>query len=128
MGHYPVPPAKSQWFVDRQALRDAMMATAHLGQVKKRGDMSGLYAFAIKDANSLLGALTDSELGTQSNVNIRSHHFRVDLGLVSFLQWQNLLFISNSRRSSNPAERFFVPFQRGARETVRFQSFLAFAF
>ncbi len=109
-------------------LRDAMMATAQLGQVKKRGDVSGLYAFAIKDANSLLGALTDSELGTQSNVNIRSHHFRVDLGLASFLQWQNLLFISNSRRSSNPAERFFVPFQRGARETVRFQSFLAFAF
>jgi len=109
-------------------LRDAMMATVQLGRVKKLGDVSGLYFFTIKDANSMLGALSDSDVATQSFVNIRGHHVRVDVGLASFLQWQHLLFFTNFRRASNPAENFFVPFQRGARETVRYQNYLLFVF
>lgn len=125
-------PARLHFQVSRNVgagkLRDAMMATVQLGRVKKLGDVSGLYFFTIKDANSMLGALTDSDVATQSFVNIRGHHFRVDVGLASFLQWQHLLFLTNFRRTSNPAENFFVPFQRGARETVRYQSYLLFAF
>jgi hypothetical protein len=38
------------------------------------------------------------------------------------------LFIQNQRRASNPAEQFFVPLQRGANTTFRYQAQLAFAF
>lgn len=109
-------------------LRDAMIATVQVGRVKKLGDVSGLYLFTIKDANSIIAAFTDTDLGTSSTVNIRAHHFRVDVGLAPFLQFQNLLFFTNFRRASNPADRLFVPFERGARETVRYQSQLQFVF
>jgi hypothetical protein len=87
-----------------------------------------LYQFAIKDANSLISQFTDDDLGTGTGVNISVHALRFDLGLARFLQWQNLLFIQDERRPSNPAEQFFVPLQRGAKTTFRYLGQLAFTF
>ena len=109
-------------------LRDAFMASANLGAVKKFGDVRFLYQFAIKDANSLIAQFTDDELGIGTGVNLRAHAVRFDLGLTRFLQWQNLFFIQNPRRPSNPAELFFVPLQPGANTAFRYQGQLAFAF
>ncbi len=109
-------------------LRDAVMASANLGAVKKLGDVRLLYQFAIKDANSLISQFTDDDLGTGSGVNIAVHAVRFDLGLTRFLQWQNLLFIQHERRPSNPAQQFFVPLQRGAGATFHFLGQLAFTF
>jgi hypothetical protein len=109
-------------------LRDAIMASANLGAVRGFGDMRFLYQFAIKDANALISQFTDDDLGTGTGVNIRVHAMRFDLGLTRFLQWQNLLFVQNQRRSSNPAEQFFVPLSRGANETFRYLGQLAFSF
>jgi hypothetical protein len=109
-------------------LRDALMASANLGAVHGFGDMRFLYQFAIKDANALISQFTDDDLGTGSGVNIAVHAVRFDLGLTRFLQWQNLLFVQNQRRASNPAEQFFVPLQRGANATFRYLGQLAFTF
>jgi Putative porin len=109
-------------------LRDALMASANLGAVRRFGDVRFLYQFAIKDANALISQFTDDDLGTGSGVNIQVHALRFDLGLTRSLQWQNLLFIQNQRRASNPAEQFFVPLSRGANETFRFLGQLAFSF
>ena len=110
------------------SLRDAFMASANLGNVQKRGDVRALYQFSIKDANSMVSQFTDDDLGTGSGVNIATHAIRFDLGLTRFLQWQNILFIQNQRRASNPSEQFFVPLGRGANATIRYQSQLAFTF
>jgi hypothetical protein len=109
-------------------LRDAVMASANLGAVRELGDLRFLYQFAIKDANALISQFTDDDLGTGTGVNLAVHALRFDLGLARFLQWQNLLFLQNQRRASNPAERFFVPLQRGANRTFRYQGHLAFTF
>jgi hypothetical protein len=123
------------WFdfqVSRNAgagrLRDALMASANLGAARNFGDVRFLYQFAIKDANALISQFTDDDLGTGSGVNIAVHALRFDLGLTRFCQWQNLLFIQNQRRASNPSEQFFVPLQRGANATFRYQGQLAFSF
>jgi hypothetical protein len=87
-----------------------------------------LYQFAIKDANALISQFTDDDLGTGTGVNIAVHAFRFDLGLARFLHWQNLLFVQSARRPSNPADLFFVPLQRGAATTFRYQMQLAFRY
>jgi len=110
------------------ALRDAFVASANLGVIRKRGDVRALYQFAIKDANSMISQFSDDNLGTGSGVNIAVHALRLDLGLTRFLQWQNLLFIQRERRASNPAEQFFVPLGRGANATFRYLGQLAFTF
>ena len=109
-------------------LRDAFMVSANLGAVKKFGDMRFLYQFALKDANSLVAQFTDNELGIGSGVNMSAHALRFDLGLTRFLQWQNLFFLQDPRRPSNPAEQFFVPLEQGANTAFRYQGQLAFTF
>jgi hypothetical protein len=104
------------------------MASANLGAVRRAGDVRLLYQFAIKDANSMISQFTDDDLGTGSGVNIAVHAARVDIGLTGFLQWQNLVFFQRQRRASNPDEWFFVPLGRGANQTTRFLSQLAFTF
>ena len=124
------------FFVDFQALRnvgagrlrDAMMASANLGQVRQFGNVRFLYQYAIKDANSIIAQFTDDDLGTGATTNIAVHALRFDLGLTRALQWQNLFFIQNARRANDPAAQFFVPVQRGANTTYRYLGQLAFTF
>jgi uncharacterized coiled-coil protein SlyX len=114
--------------VGTSKLRDAVMASANLGAIRKFGDMRFLYQFAIKDANSVISQFTDDDLGTGSGVNIAVHAIRFDVGLTRYLQWQNLLFYQTERRANNPADRIFVVLQRGANPTFRFLGQLAFSF
>ncbi|MEK6325550.1 MAG: hypothetical protein AABN33_28240 [Acidobacteriota bacterium] len=61
--------------------RDAMLAAVQVGRPTKRGDMSFLYVFSIKGANSIISHLTDDDLGTGTGVNLRTHYFRWELAL-----------------------------------------------
>lgn len=110
------------------SLRDAMMLSANFGEIREAGNTRFLYQFAIKDANSMISQFTDDELGTTSGVNLAVHALRFDVGLARYMQWQNLFFLQNARRASNPAAQFFVPLQRGAEPTFRYLSQLAFSF
>ena len=109
-------------------LQDAVMGTVNFGAVKKLGDWRVLYQYAIKDGNSLVSQFTDDDLGTGSGVNIATHAFRFDIGLAKFLQWQNLVFMTDERRGNSPSQLFFVPVQRGTATSYRFQSQFAFVF
>jgi hypothetical protein len=109
-------------------LRDAFMVTGNLGAVREAGDMRFLYQFALKDANSMISQFTDDDLGTGSGVNVAVHGLRFDIGVTRFLQFQNLFFIQNQRRPSNPASQMFVPLPRGANATFRYLGQLAFSF
>ena len=45
--------------VGTSQLRDAVLTSISLGRTAQRGDIRGLYMFAIKDANSLISQFTD---------------------------------------------------------------------
>lgn len=109
-------------------LRDAVLTSVSLGRTSQAGDVRGQYAFAIKDANSLISQLTDDDLATGIGVNIATHHFRVDYTVRPNISLQNLLFLQTSRRSSNPAAGFFVPLGRETPRTWRYQGQLAITF
>jgi hypothetical protein len=108
--------------------RDAFLTRVSVGEVKKLGQVRFVYAFAYKDANSMLSEVTDAKMGTNSGVNIRTQHVRFDLGLTSFLQWQTLVYIQDEIRKDNPAQDFYVPLQAGAATQYRIQSQFFFQF
>jgi hypothetical protein len=108
--------------------RDAMLAAAQIGRITRRGDMSFLYLFTIKDANSIISQVTDDDLGSGTGVNIRAHHFRFEYGLAKKVTFQSLFFIKNELRSSGDFPNFFVPLSAFTPRTYRFQQQLVFAF
>jgi hypothetical protein len=108
--------------------RNAFLTRVSVGEVKKLGQIRLVYAFAYKDANSMLSEVTDSKMGTNSGVNIRTQHVRLDLGLTNFLQWQTLVYIQDEIRKDDPARDFYVPLQAGAATQYRIQSQFLFQF
>ena len=114
--------------VGTSQLRDAMLASISVGRAAQKGDVRGLYAFVIKDANSLISQLTDDNLGTGTGVNIATHYLRLDYTVRPGIAVQNLVFIQNERRSSNPAANFFVPLGRETPRTWRYQGHLLITF
>jgi hypothetical protein len=102
--------------------RNAWMATLNAGQIKKRGDVRFLYLFGYKEANSMISQFTDDRLGSVTGVNIRTHSVRMDMGLASFLQWQNILYIQNELARNDPARHFYVPVQAGTATQFRVES------
>jgi Putative porin len=108
--------------------RDAMLAALQIGRPTKRGDMAFLYIFTIKGANSIISQLTDDDLGSGSGVNIRSHHFRWELGLARKVTLQSLVFVQKELRSSGQFPNFFVPLNAFTPRQFRFQEQLVFSF
>ena len=105
-----------------------MLAALQLGRITKRGDMSLLYVFAIKGANSLISQVTDDDLGTGSGVNIRTNHFRFEYGLARKVTLQSLLYLQRELRNSGQFPNFFLPLNAFAPRTYRFQEQLVFSF
>jgi len=108
--------------------RDAMLAALQIGRATKRGDMSFLYVFAIKGANSLISQVTDDDLGTNTGVNIRTNHFRFEYGLSRKVTFQSLFFFQQSLRRSGQFPNFFVPVGDFAPTTYRMQHQVVFNF
>ena len=109
-------------------LRNAVMGIASIGDTQKAGDVRLLYAFALKEGNSMISEVTDDYLGTLSGVNIRTHEIRFDLGLTHFLAWQNYLYIQDPVSGNDPARHFYVPYPVGAATQYRVQSQIQFKF
>lgn len=114
--------------VGTSQLRDAIMTTMSVGRTQEKGEMRGLYSFAIKDANSMISQLTDDDLGTGVGTNIAVHHFRFDYVLRRGVVFQNLVFRQTERRPSNPEDSFFVPLGRGTPTSWRYQGQLLISF
>ncbi|HEX6717009.1 MAG TPA: putative porin [Pyrinomonadaceae bacterium] len=108
--------------------RDAMLTALQVGRITKRGDMSFLYVFSIKGANSMISQVTDDDLGTGTGVNIRTSHFRFDYGITRKVTFQTLLYVQHSLRRSGQFPNFFVPVGDFAPTTYRVQPQIVFAF
>jgi len=108
--------------------RDAMLASLQAGRITKHGDMSFLYVFSIKGANSLISQLTDDDLGTGTGVNMRTHYFRWELGLAKKVTLQSLVFVQRELRNSGQFPNFFVPLNGFTPRQYRFQEQLVFSF
>jgi hypothetical protein len=108
--------------------RDALLAAGQIGKATKRGDMSFLYLFAIKGANSMISQLTDDDLGTNSGVNIRASVLRFEYGLARKITFQSLLFIQRELRNSGQFPNFFVPLNAFTPRQYRFQEQILFTF
>jgi putative porin len=108
--------------------RDAMLAALQVGRLTKRGDMSFLYVFSIKGANSIISQLTDDDLGTGTGVNLRTHYFRWELGLARKVSLQSLVFVQRELRNSGQFPNFFVPLNAFTPRQYRFQEHLVFSF
>jgi hypothetical protein len=108
--------------------RDAMLASLQVGRITKRADMSFLYVFSIKGANSIISQLTDDDLGTSTGVNLRTHYFRWELGLAKKVTLQSLVFVQRELRNSGQFPNFFVPLNAFTPRQYRFQEHLVFSF
>jgi Putative porin len=112
--------------------RDAMLAALQLGDTEgnktEAGDISFLYVFGIKGANSMISQVTDDDLGTGSGVNIRTHHFRFEYKISKKVRFQSLFFFQHSLRRSGQFPNFFVPLGDFAPTTYRTQQQIVFAF
>lgn len=108
--------------------RDAMLASLQVGKVAGRGDMAFIYVFSTKGANSLISQVTDDDLGTGSGVNIRTNHFRFDLGLAKRVTLQSLLYIQRELRNSGDFPNFFVPLNAFTPRQYRLQEQIVFSF
>ena len=108
--------------------RDAFLGAIQIGKVANRGDMAFLYVFSVKGANSMISQVTDDDLGTNSGVNIRTHHFRFDYGLAKKISLQSLLYIQNELRSSGDFPNFFVPLNAFTPRQYRVQEQIVFSF
>ena len=108
--------------------RDALLTALQVGKSEKRGDMAFRYVFAIKGANALISQFTDDDLGTNTGVNIRTHHFRFDYRITDKVTFENLIYIQNSLRRSGQYPNFFVPLGDFAPTTYRWQPQLVFEF
>ena len=108
--------------------RDAMLAALQVGRITKRNDTAFLYVFSIKGANSLISQVTDDDLGTNTGVNVRTHHFRFEYGISRKVTFQSLFFLQQSLRRSGQFPNFFVPLGDFAPTTYRVQQQLVFNF
>lgn len=108
--------------------RDALLASLQIGKVASRGDIAFLYVFSNKGANSMISQVTDDDLGTNSGVNIRTHHFRFDYGIAKKISLQSLLYIQSELRNSGDFSNFFVPLNAFTPRQYRFQEQIVFSF
>jgi putative porin len=108
--------------------RDALLASLQIGKVANRGDIAFLYIFSNKGANSMISQVTDDDLGTNSGVNIRTHHFRFDYGLGKKVSLQSLLYIQTELRNSGDFPNFFVPLNAFTPRQYRLQEQIVFSF
>ncbi len=108
--------------------RDALLTSFQVGRVVNRGDVSFLYVFSSKGANSMISQVTDDDLGTNTGVNIRTHHLRFDYGIAKKITWQSLFYIQNERRNSGDFPNFFVPLNAFTPRQYRLQEQIVFSF
>jgi uncharacterized coiled-coil protein SlyX len=110
--------------------RDAWLVMGQVGRITKRGDMSFMYLYTSKGANSMISQVTDDDLGGAgtSGVNIHTSHFRFEYGLAKKVTLQSLFFIQSQISNSGDFPNFFVPLGAFAPRAYRMQQQVLFQF
>jgi len=83
---------------------NAVFARFYAGSVAKPGQVKVTYTFKYAEADSMISAFTDDDLGTFQNTNIKAHVFGADWRIMKNINIQNFLFIetpiNNAPRST----------------------------
>jgi hypothetical protein len=108
--------------------RNAFSAILSAGRSNEAGDVRVLYGLYRKEANSMIGELTENDVAIGSNVNMAAHLFRVEYGFGHGVVFANNFIWSSWLRNSDPAAHFFVPLGRAVPGQFRYQGILIFRF
>jgi hypothetical protein len=108
--------------------RDAWAAILSAGRTSEAGDIRLQYGYYHKEANSMIGELTENDLAIGGNVNMRAHIVRLDYTLGRGITWVNNLIWTRWLADSSPQANFFVPLGRSVPGQIRYQSILMFRF
>jgi len=106
---------------------DALMASVSLGDASPRRARVA-YAFFRKEANSLLGQLTENDIAVSSSVNMAGHFARVEFGLARNIVAAANVSLNTFLADSDPERHFYVPFGRGTPRQRRVQFLLTTRF
>ena len=98
------------------------------GRASEAGDVRLTYAYYLKQANSLISELTENDIALGSNVNMKAHVARVEIGLGRGVTLAHSVFLTSILRSSDPAARFYVPLGAATPRQIRYQGMLIFRF
>lgn len=79
--------------LDADTKRDAGYIRAYVGSSSEPGQVKFIYTYKYAEADSMLSAFTDDDLGTQSNTDIKAHAFMADWKLMKHVNFQNIFFI-----------------------------------
>jgi len=104
------------------------MLGAALGQTARLGDIQLQYQYFYKPPNAFMGQFSDDDVGTLTQMNVKTNQIRVNLGLTRFLVWENRLYIQKGISVNNPAINYYVPLQQGYSTQYRWHSQFVFTF
>jgi len=108
--------------------RNAWAAIVTAGRSKETGDVRMIYGFYRKEANSLIGELTENDIAIGGNVNMHAHVLRAEYTITRGVVFANNLIWTKWLKDSNPGANFFVPLGRLTPLQLRYQGMLIFRF
>lgn len=79
--------------LDANTKRDGGYIRAYIGSSSEPGQVKFIYTYKYAEADSMLSAFTDDDLGTQNNTDIKAHAFMADWKLMKHVNFQNIFFI-----------------------------------
>ena len=108
--------------------RNAWSAIATAGRAREAGDIRLLYGFYRKEANSLIGELTENDIAIGGNVNMRANLVRLEFTLARGVIFANNMIWTRWLKDSNAPAGFFVPLGTAVPTQFRYQGMLIFRF
>lgn len=108
--------------------RNAWAAIVTAGRSKEAGDVRMIYGFYRKEANSLIGELTENDIAIGGNVNMRANLLRVEYTVARGVVFANNLIYTKWLKDSNPGANFYVPLGSRVPGQLRYQGMLIFRF
>lgn len=101
----------------------ALMVSASAGQSTPRSARFA-YTFYRKEANSLIGQLTENDIAVGSSVNMAAHFIRFEYGFVRNVVFASDVSITSFLSPSDASRKFFVPLGPGVPTQLRYQVML----
>ncbi|HUS04901.1 MAG TPA: putative porin [Bryobacteraceae bacterium] len=108
--------------------RNGFAIIGSAGRSREAGDLRLQYAFYRKQANALIGEVTENDIGIGGNVNMQANSLRIEYTLHRGVIFANNIITTKWLKDSNPQARFFVPFGATVPLQFRYQSMLLFRF
>ena len=108
--------------------RNAWAAIVSAGRSQEARDMRAIYGFYRKEANSMIGELTENDIAVGGNLNIRAHLLRLEYTLAHGVVFANNIIWTKWLKDSNPGANFYVPFGSRVPAQLRYQGMLIFRF